>query len=409
MARPLARLAVTGTVATAIDIGTFALLRPAGVIRADAAALVVATGASYELHRAVTFADDPYDRWLRERWAFLRAAVVGGAVDLAVTWAGARETGGRSSARRALAAKSTAVAVAGAARWVLHRQALFAIVRSQRFARREAAPAEGDLRLSVVVPAYNEADRIATTVTALRSALAPLDGGTEVIVVDDGSADGTAAAARAAGADQVLVLPVNRGKGAAVRAGALAGRGRTVAFTDADLAYSPDQIVDLVEKVEQGWDVVVGSRRHDGTTTLVRAGRLRELGGRAVNWLTFAVLLGRYRDTQCGLKAFRSDAARHLFGLGRIDGFAFDVELFVIAERARLSVAEVPVTITNTTRSSVKVVRHTVRLVRDLLRIRRWAREGRYQSGVGVRPAPIAPERAGTRAVGPKRSRSGSR
>ena len=135
-------------------------------------------------------------------------------------------------------------------------------------------------------------------------------GGLEVVVVDDGSTDGTARRGPLAGADQVIVLPVNRGKGAAVRAGMLAARGRTLAFTDADLSYSPDHLVDLLEQVESGWDVVVGSRRHDDTTTLVRARRVREIGGRAINLLTRLVLLGKYRDTQCGLKAFRSDVAR---------------------------------------------------------------------------------------------------
>src|SRR5207244_4206934 len=101
---------------------------------------------------------------------------------------------------------------------------------------------------------------------------------------------------------------------------------------------------------------------------------------RAINWLTHAVLLGHYRDTQCGLKAFRSDVARLLFTRARIDGFAFDVELFVMAERFGLGVTEVPVRVENTTRSTVKVVRDALRLVRDLFRVRRWARQGLYEA-----------------------------
>ncbi|MCB1002700.1 MAG: glycosyltransferase, partial [Acidimicrobiales bacterium] len=212
------------------------------------------------------------------------------------------------------------------------------------------------------------------------------DGGLEVVIVDDGSGDGTAAAARAAGADVVLEQPENRGKGAAVRRGVLESRGRTVAFTDADLSYSPDQLLRLLGEVESGWDMVVGSRRHEDTTTLVRAGRLRELGGRAINLLTQVVLLGQYRDTQCGLKAFRSDVARLLFGRSRIDGFAFDVELFHLAERYRLSLAEVPVSVANSSRSTVRVARDALRLVRDLFRIRRAARRGRYDDDAAVLP-----------------------
>src|SRR5699024_2520863 len=116
----------------------------------------------------------------------------------------------------------------------------------------------------------------------------------------------------------------------------------------------------LLAKVEDGWDVVVGSREHTETTTLVRARRVRELGGRLINLATHAVLLGAHRDTQCGIKAFRSDVARSLFGRSRIDGFAFDVELFHLAERDRLSVREVPVEVENAERSSVRAVRDGV-------------------------------------------------
>jgi hypothetical protein len=97
-----------------------------------------------------------------------------------------------------------------------------------------------------------------------------------------------------------------------------------------------------------------------------------------VNVATHALLLGQYRDTQCGLKAFRSDAARLIFARTRVDGFAFDVEVFHLIERYRLSLTEVPVRVENSSRSTVKVVRDALRLVRDLFRVRQWAAEGRY-------------------------------
>jgi glycosyltransferase involved in cell wall biosynthesis len=273
-----------------------------------------------------------------------------------------------------------ALLAVGAWRAVSRRPLATSWIRSDLDRRRPRPPAPGDLRLTVVVPAFAEQGRIGDTVRRLRAELDKVatDGGLEIIVVDDGSPDSTAREAERAGADRVVRHPRNRGKGAAVRTGVLLARGRTIAFTDADLAYSPDQILGLLEEVEAGWDVVVGSRRHTETTTLVRARRLREVGGRAINLLTRAVLLGHYRDTQCGLKAFRSDVARVIFTHCRIDGFAFDVEVFHLIERYHLSLAELPVRVENSPTSTVKVVRDALKLVRDLFRIRRFARQGVY-------------------------------
>jgi glycosyltransferase involved in cell wall biosynthesis len=241
---------------------------------------------------------------------------------------------------------------------------------------------EPEPRLSVIVPAYAEAGRIGTTVRALRAALHRVDddGGLELIVVDDGSPDTTAADARQAGADEVISLPANRGKGAAVRAGMLAARGRTRAFTDADLAYSPDQLLTLLAKVEEGWDVVVGSRRHVEATTLVRARRVRAVGGRAFSLATSWLVLGQERDTQCGLKAFSADAARRIFSRGQLDSFAFDVEIFLLARRWGLKLTEVPVSVQNFDASTVHVTTDALRMVLDLWRVHRWARSGYYDS-----------------------------
>ncbi|MCC5953270.1 MAG: glycosyltransferase family 2 protein [Acidimicrobiia bacterium] len=271
------------------------------------------------------------------------------------------------------------VAAVGAIGWTWARRTRAQSVRRALDSPTARPAPPGEFRLSVVVPAYREPD-IGASVAVIRQALADVhdDGGVEVIVVDDGSHDGTAERASEAGADRVVRQPVNRGKGAAVRAGMLVARGRTVAFTDADLAYSPDHLLTLLAEVESGWDVVVGSRRHTDTTTLVRARRVRELGGRAINLLTRVVLLGHHRDTQCGLKAFRGDVARILFSHSHVDGFAFDVELFLLVERYGFSLHEVPVTVVNTGGSTVRVVRDAARLVRDLFRIRAWSALGVY-------------------------------
>ena len=380
----LRRFAAVGIVVTAIDVGILLVLRLRAdlpVIVAGAIGITVAAVVSYLLNRWLTFADDPHVRWVHDPFTFIVVAAVAGILDVSVLRAAVALLGSTDAAPL-VAAKAISLFAAAAVRAVGYRKIVFRSVREEQGRRTDRAPAPGAQRLSVVVPAYREAGRIGATVERLRVELAPA-APLEIIVVDDGSGDGTAAEAEAAGADKVLRQPENRGKGAAVRAGVLTADGRTVAFIDADLAYPPVQLLRLVDEVESGWDLVVGSRQHIDTTTLVRARRLRVVTGRLFNLLTTAVLLGQYRDTQCGLKAFRSDIARLLFSHTRVDGFAFDVEVFHLAERYRLSLTEVPVSLSNTASSTVRVGIESLRMVRDLFRIRRWAGRGVYDLAPG--------------------------
>lgn len=386
----LRRFTLVGTTATVVDIVLFVLLASwAGwpVWWADAAAVAVATAVSWCLHALVTFPDDPSRRWFERLGTYLTAAVTALLVDVAVVsflyW-----LAGPGWWLAYLVIKLPALGAAFATRMVTYRDTMFVSVRDVQGEPAARPPAPGGQRLSVVVPAYREADRISGTVSAIRVALAELDrnGDLEIVVVDDGSPDDTADRAEAAGADVVVRSTPNRGKGAAVRAGVLAAHGRTVAFTDADLSYAPEQLLRLLDGVEAGWDVVVGSRQHVETRTVVRAGRLREVGGRVINLLTGIVLLGRYRDTQCGLKAMRSDVGRLVFSHAHIDGFAFDVEVFHLVERYRLTLQEVPVEVVNSSRSTVNVARDAGRLVRDLFRIRRFGRVGLYEADVSELP-----------------------
>jgi glycosyltransferase involved in cell wall biosynthesis len=232
-------------------------------------------------------------------------------------------------------------------------------------------------RFSVVVPAYNEGPRIGTTVRALRSTLAGVD--LELVVVDDGSRDTTADIAEEAGADLVLRQPRNAGKGAAVRAGFAAATGAAIAYTDADLAYPPEQLLAMLRVVEAGLPFVAGSRRHEETVTLIRARRMREVSGRVFNLATGFIVHTGFRDTQCGLKAFRAEEGKLLFACGLVKGFAFDVELFVMAKRFGIAVTEVPVHVRNADRSTVQMSRDSRRMIQDLLRIRRWAANGTYE------------------------------
>jgi dolichyl-phosphate beta-glucosyltransferase len=379
------RFTAVALVPTLVDVGLLVLLRQALgwiLVVADLVAIAAASAASYVLHRVVTFRSDPYVRWVHVPAAFVGVAGAAALVDVVVLRALFAGTG-FSSAAALVGAKVVALAAAGVVRLVGYRWILVGELTSARRVRWPRPEPPGDLRLSVVVPAYGEADRIGETVRRLGAALADLGpaGGSEVIVVDDGSSDGTADAALAAGADQVVVQPHNRGKGAAVRAGVLAARGRTVAFTDADLAYAPDQIRRVLAAIEDGWDVAIGDRRHPDSRTLAAASPLRSLGSRIINWLGYAVLLGSYRDTQSGLKGFRSDVAGFVFARTRVDGFAFDIEVLHLVERHRLSLVEVPVDVANTRRSTVRAVRDAARVLGDLARIRRWSAEGAYETG----------------------------
>lgn len=405
MSGRIRRFSVVALVPTVVDVGLLVLFRQVLgwiLVLADLSAIAAASALSYVLHRVVTFRSDPYVRWVEVPAAFVGVASVAALVDVVVLRALYAGTGFSSTAAL-IEAKVIALVVAGAVRLVGYRWVLVGELTSARRVRWARPAPPGDLRMSVVVPAYREADRIGDTVRRLSRALADIQrsGDYEVIVVDDGSSDATADAALAAGADQVVVQPRNRGKGAAVRAGVMAARGRAIAFTDADLAYPPDQLGRLLTAVEDGWDVAIGDRRHPDSRTLAPPPPLRALGSRIINWLGYAVLLGSYRDTQGGLKGFRSDVARFLFSRTRVDGFAFDIEVLHLVERHQLSLVEVPVEVANTRRSTVRPVRDVGRLLMDLVRIRRWSAEGEYEAGGDAPPTIEAAMPAPSPAVSP--------
>ena len=371
--RPNARrFALAGIGATVVDVGVAVGLVSAGVGRlpAGGAALVIAAIVSRLLHARYTLRGDQLDRWIRQPSVFATVAVIAGVVDLAVFLG--------LSSLAAFPAKCVAVAISAVIRGLSHRLVLFRVVRREQSSPMRRPAPDGEMRVSVVVPAYREEARIAGTVARIRRELDVFTGDLEIIVVDDGSPDGTADAARRAGADQVVVQPQNHGKGAAVRAGVLAARGRTIAFTDADLAYSPHQLVAFVEAIEGGYDVAIGNRHHADTDTMVGTSSVRSFGSPVVNMATNLMLLGNYRDTQCGCKAFRGDAARIVVGAGSIDGFAFDIEVLHLVERYGLSMIELPVEVVNSDTSTVRALRDGVGVLLDILRIRRLSQQARY-------------------------------
>jgi glycosyltransferase involved in cell wall biosynthesis len=214
--------------------------------------------------------------------------------------------------------------------------------------------------LSIVIPAYDEAERLPGTIRALRERFAGSP--TEVVVVDDGSRDGTAEVARVASTEAlpvtVLRLPENRGKGAAVRAGVAVTTGAVVLYMDADLATDLSAVDEVLHRLDEA-DIVIGSRAvpgarvHDTTA-------LRTVMGRTFNGLVRLVARLQVRDSQCGFKAYRGDVARLLFALSEVDGFAFDPEVLLVARVLGFRIVEVPVDWTAVDGSSVRPLRDSV-------------------------------------------------
>ncbi|MEU1307610.1 dolichyl-phosphate beta-glucosyltransferase [Streptomyces cinnamoneus] len=232
----------------------------------------------------------------------------------------------------------------------------------------------GPVDLTVIVPAYNEEQRLAPTLSAVRAhldTLAPLRW--ELIVVDDGSTDGTAAVAGAAAAGEprirLLTTPANRGKGHAVRTGVLASRGRRVLVTDADLATPIEELGLLTERMDAGAAAAVGSRALPGSRIAVRQNALREVMGRLGARLIRAAAVPGIRDTQCGFKLFDGDKVRTAFADSRLDGWSFDVEILRFFHQKDWEVAEVPVRWAHQPGSKVRPLAYPTVLA-DLLRIR---------------------------------------
>jgi glycosyltransferase involved in cell wall biosynthesis len=225
---------------------------------------------------------------------------------------------------------------------------------------------------SIVIPARDESDRIASGFARLQPVLEQLGvDDVEVIIVDDGSSDDTGRRA----AEIYGVLPhclvvrqeENRGKGAAVRLGLAIATGQKVAACDADMSISPAHLPALFHALD-GAEVAVGSRTVDGGIHYTSP--LRTVAGNMFNHLVRRRVGTTIRDTQCGFKAFRTPAARLLASLSLVDGFAFDVEMLYLAGKLGFEVQEVPVTWDDVEGSSVRVLRDSRRMLRDIRGLR---------------------------------------
>ena len=240
------------------------------------------------------------------------------------------------------------------------------------------------VHLSVVIPAFEEVARIGQTLDRVRSYLDDQAFASEVVVVVDGGRDGTLALVRAAmngwPALTVLASDANQGKGYSVRRGMLAACGRYLLFSDADLSTPIAEVERLIAALEAGADIAIGSRALAGSDVRVSQAWWRRSMGRVFNHIVRRVSVPGIRDTQCGFKCFRRDAARRLFALQRIRRFAFDVELLWLARRLGYRVAEVPVIWVNDPSSRVNPVTDSFWMLVDLARLRYHDLRGAYRS-----------------------------
>ena len=240
-------------------------------------------------------------------------------------------------------------------------------------------------RLSIVIPAYNEASRIESTLVHVLRYLERQDYPSEIIVVDDGSTDATFGVVRNMRTPnrtpiRILQLKANQGKGAAVKAGMEGmARGAYRLFYDADASTPIEEVDRIWAEFEAGADIVIGSRSLPASHVEVRQAPYREFMGRTYNRLLKALRLTRFVDTQCGFKAFTADAAACLFPRQTVSRFSFDVELLFIAGKHGLSIREVPVRWINSRASRVNPVRDSARMFVDLFLIHYRGWQGRYR------------------------------
>jgi len=235
------------------------------------------------------------------------------------------------------------------------------------------------LELSVVIPAYNEAQRLPPFLAAVREYLeASYPERYEVIVVDDGSSDGLSEILAQASAAwprlRVMTHPRNQGKGAAVRTGILAAQGQRVLFADADGATPIEEEARLAAAIQGGADVAVGSRLLAAADVKRSRSWARGLAGRVFAAVARRILGLAVRDTQCGFKMFRAEAARRLFDAASEPRYLFDLEILALAARFRYRVAEVPIRWSEVPGGHLRLSREGPKVLRDLWRLRRRLR-----------------------------------
>ena len=228
--------------------------------------------------------------------------------------------------------------------------------------------------LSIVIPCYNEEQRLPPTIEHVERFFDARNEPYELILVDDGSGDGTRkvmeAAADRNGAIRVEALPRNRGKGRALATGVQAATGDEILLTDADLSTPIEELDNLQAALKDGAGIAIGSRALRGSRVEVSQPFYRVVMGKGFNLIVQAVLLPGIWDTQCGFKLFRADVARRVFAHLETDGFGFDPEVLYRARKEGVKIAEVPVVWRNSAPTKVSPVRSSFDMLKHVIRLR---------------------------------------
>jgi glycosyltransferase involved in cell wall biosynthesis len=243
-------------------------------------------------------------------------------------------------------------------------------------------------QLSIVIPAYNESARIGAALERVMSCIAEQGWDAEVLVVDDGSVDDTAAIVESWMRDyprlQMVKNPGNRGKGYSVRNGLLQVSGDVVMFTDADLSAPMEEAERLIAAIGAGADVAIGSRWMDRTRQTIHQPLYRQFFGRCFNWITRRIMGLPFKDTQCGFKAFKHEVAQVIFRLQTIERWGFDPEILFIARKLKYTICEVPVTWGHDERSRMSYLRDGMKMLEDMAVIRSNSLRGRYDEAIAA-------------------------
>ncbi len=229
-----------------------------------------------------------------------------------------------------------------------------------------------DLFLSVVIPCYNEEKRLSLTLDKILSYLRRQNYSWEILVSDDGSTDGTVKLAEeklAAPPHKVLQNPCHEGKGEAVKRGMLQSRALYILFTDADLSTPIEEVEKLLVKLQDGFDVAIGSRGLAASQVEVPQNFFRQSMGKIFNRIARLASFKQIRDSQCGFKCFRCDTAWKLFNAQKLKGFSFDAEIMYLAQKRGFKIAEVPVVWRNSPSSRVHILKDSFLMFVDIFRI----------------------------------------